>query len=219
MSDWLPEIRRSLSAAGLDPAREAEIALELDQHLSDRYAEMRSNGADDEDARQAALGELEEDARMRGELRRIERSESRLPPPGGPNRARLSPASGRTSATPPACCAETPASRHWPCANSAVASAPPPSFTRSSTNRPSGRSLTRTSTGWSRIDTTEARTRPNGSCCRSLISMNPRQSPHDRGGRDLPVRPQHRTSRRRSRTRQRRRRRAKTSLRPPASVR
>ena len=86
MSEWLPEIRRRLSAAGLDPAREAEIAQELDQHLADRYAEMRSNGADDEDARQAALGELDEDARMRGELRRIERSESRLPPPGAPNR-------------------------------------------------------------------------------------------------------------------------------------
>ena len=87
MPDWLPEIRRRLAAAGLDPAREAEIALELDQHLSDRYAEMRAAGADDEDARRAALGELDEDARMRGELRSIERKESNLPPPGGPNRA------------------------------------------------------------------------------------------------------------------------------------
>ena len=86
MSEWLPEIRRRLSAAGLDPAREAEIALELDQHLSDRYAEMRASGADDDEARRAALGELDEDARMRGELRRIERPESSLPPPGDPRR-------------------------------------------------------------------------------------------------------------------------------------
>ena len=89
MSEWLPEIRRRLSAAGLDPAREAEIAQELDQHLSDRYAEMRAAGADDEDARHAALGELDEDARMRRELRGIERAESRLPPPGTPNRGSL----------------------------------------------------------------------------------------------------------------------------------
>ncbi len=89
MSEWLPEIRRKLSAAGLDPAREAEIAQELDQHLSDRYAEMRAMGADDEDARRAALGELDEDRRMRGELRRIERRESTLPPPGDPRRPSL----------------------------------------------------------------------------------------------------------------------------------
>lgn len=86
MSEWLPEIRKRLGAAGLDPAREAEIAQELEQHLSDRYAEMRAAGADHDEAQRAALGELDEDARMRGELSRVERSESRLPPPGDPNR-------------------------------------------------------------------------------------------------------------------------------------
>jgi hypothetical protein len=86
MSDWLPEIRRRLAAAGLDPAREAEIALELEQHLADRYAEMRALGSDEDEARRAAFAELNDDVRMRGELARIERRESTVPRAGDPGR-------------------------------------------------------------------------------------------------------------------------------------
>ena len=57
MSRWRQEIRRRLEAANLDPAREAEIAQELEQHLDDRYAEMRAMGRSDDEARTAALAE------------------------------------------------------------------------------------------------------------------------------------------------------------------
>ena len=84
MPDWLPEIRRRLATAGLDPAREAEIAQEVAQHLDDRYAEMRALGADEAAARGAALAELDDDARLRQELTRVEPRESTLPPAGAP---------------------------------------------------------------------------------------------------------------------------------------
>ncbi|CAN5674949.1 ABC transporter permease [soil metagenome] len=86
MSDWLPEIRRRLAPAELDPAREAEIAQELAQHLDDRYAEMRALGSGEDEARQAALAELDDDARMRRDLLRSERRESTVPPTGDPGR-------------------------------------------------------------------------------------------------------------------------------------
>lgn len=86
MPDWLPEIRKRLAGAGLDPAREAEIAQELAQHLEDRYAEMRAEGFDAEEARRAALAELNDDARMRQELSHTEDAESTVPPAGDPGR-------------------------------------------------------------------------------------------------------------------------------------
>jgi predicted permease len=84
MSRWSVEIRRRLAAANLDPAREAEIAQELEQHLEDRYAEMRAMGRSDENARRAALAELADDRRMREELRRTIAAPPALPPPGAP---------------------------------------------------------------------------------------------------------------------------------------
>ena len=81
---WREEIRRRLAEANLDPAREEEIAQELEQHLEDRYAERRAMGHSDSAARQAAIDELREDIRMREELTRVERAPSSLPPAGTP---------------------------------------------------------------------------------------------------------------------------------------
>jgi putative ABC transport system permease protein len=81
---WREEIRRRLAEANLDPAREEEIAQELEQHLEDRYAERRAMGHSDSVARQAAIDELREDIRMREELTRVERAPSNLPPAGTP---------------------------------------------------------------------------------------------------------------------------------------
>ena len=92
MSQWLPEIRRRLAAAKLDPAREAEIALELEQHLDDRYREMRAEGLDEEDARRVALDELHDAGRMRTELTKVERRAQPVPQLGQP--ARRSPLGG-----------------------------------------------------------------------------------------------------------------------------
>ncbi len=84
MSRWRDDIRRRLAAANLDPAREAEIMQELEQHLDDRYAEMRATGRTDTDARAAALDELKEDIRMREELTGTIGRAISLPPPGTP---------------------------------------------------------------------------------------------------------------------------------------
>jgi putative ABC transport system permease protein len=59
MGTWKREIARRLAAAHLDPARESEIAEEMAQHLDDRYAEALADGASPDEARRAALAELE----------------------------------------------------------------------------------------------------------------------------------------------------------------
>ena len=75
MSDWKSEIRTRLSAAQIEPAREAEIIDELAQHLEDRFQEHRAQGAGDVEARQMALAELNDVHQMIGELRETERRE------------------------------------------------------------------------------------------------------------------------------------------------
>jgi hypothetical protein len=68
MNDRRDDVRRRLAAANLEPTREAEVALELEQHLEDqfgphpdvfaklvdggssRYAEMRAAGRSHEEA-------------------------------------------------------------------------------------------------------------------------------------------------------------------------
>ena len=60
MPDWRHAIERRLDGLRLPPAREAEVVEELAQHLDDRYADLRSGGASEEDARRDALAELDE---------------------------------------------------------------------------------------------------------------------------------------------------------------
>ena len=59
MPDWREEIAGRLSSLKLDSNRENEIVEELSQHLEDRYNELVSGGARDEDARSAVLMELD----------------------------------------------------------------------------------------------------------------------------------------------------------------
>ena len=61
MPDWREEITRRLSSLKLDSTRENEIVEELSQHLDDRYHELISGGATNEDARRDALMELDDD--------------------------------------------------------------------------------------------------------------------------------------------------------------
>src|SRR5262245_38511598 len=70
----------------LAPAREAEIAKEMAQHLEDRYAELLSGGAAAEEAYRAALAELSESEMLQQELRRVERPASQEPIALGTNR-------------------------------------------------------------------------------------------------------------------------------------
>ena len=58
MPDWGEEIVRRLSSLKLDSTREIEIIEELSQHLDDRYNELVTGGATDDDARRDVLMEL-----------------------------------------------------------------------------------------------------------------------------------------------------------------
>ncbi|HEX3472331.1 MAG TPA: ABC transporter permease [Silvibacterium sp.] len=58
MPDWRKEIARRLSSLRLEPTREIEIIEELSQHLEDRYDDLISGGATEEDARRDVLMEL-----------------------------------------------------------------------------------------------------------------------------------------------------------------
>src|SRR5471030_1533441 len=60
MPDWRYAIEQRLDGLRLPPAREAEVVEELSQHLDDRYAELRSGGAEEDRARRDALAELDE---------------------------------------------------------------------------------------------------------------------------------------------------------------
>ena len=57
---WTRDVRHVLAPLHLEPARDAEIAQELAQHLQDRYTELRHAGASDRTARREALGELDD---------------------------------------------------------------------------------------------------------------------------------------------------------------
>jgi putative ABC transport system permease protein len=79
MPEWKDEIKDRLASLNLDPAREAEIVEELAQHLNDRYAELRSSGATDEEASGTALAELNDGELLERELRRVEPQPCREP--------------------------------------------------------------------------------------------------------------------------------------------
>jgi predicted permease len=72
MINWKQEIRRRLAGLRLEPTREIEIVEELSQHLDDRYAELLSAGANDEQATRALLAELNDSEVLARELRRVE---------------------------------------------------------------------------------------------------------------------------------------------------
>ena len=58
MPDWREESARRLSSLKLDSTRESDIIDELSQHLEDRYLELVSAGATDDEARRDVLMEL-----------------------------------------------------------------------------------------------------------------------------------------------------------------
>ena len=84
MHEWSQEILKRLAGLNLPPAREAEIVEEVAQHLEDRYQELVTGGATEQEARRVALKELsDEDLLARG-LRRVEQEVAQEPlVPGG----------------------------------------------------------------------------------------------------------------------------------------
>lgn len=79
MPDWKVEIARRLSALNLVPAREAEIAEELSQHLDDRYNEMVAGGSTEDEARRETLKELSDENLLASGLQRVEQEVPREP--------------------------------------------------------------------------------------------------------------------------------------------
>jgi len=89
MSRWQAEIHARLREARLEPAREIEIARELEQHLEDRYAELVAAGAAPDAAARQTLDELRDHDLMRRELVHVERLEPQPPVLGDTRRAAL----------------------------------------------------------------------------------------------------------------------------------
>ena len=86
MPDWKQEITQRLANLKLEPTRDAEIVEELSLHLEERYRELLSGGAMEEEAYRTALADLSESETLRGELRRIEWQVTREPIILGSNR-------------------------------------------------------------------------------------------------------------------------------------
>jgi putative ABC transport system permease protein len=88
MPDWREEITKRFSSLKLDSTREVEIIQELTQHLEDRYLELVSGGATDEEARSDVLMELNsENLPTQGRLGMMRGASQELAAPGknGPN--------------------------------------------------------------------------------------------------------------------------------------
>jgi predicted permease len=79
MPDWKPEIARRLAPLKLDPVREAEITEELAQHLEDRFQELVSRGATEDQAQRTALAELSDEDLLTKGLRQVEQEAPRKP--------------------------------------------------------------------------------------------------------------------------------------------
>ena len=60
MRDWKSLIRERLAPLRLKPGAEADFVEELAQHLEDRYRESLSGGAEEDEAFQSAIAELED---------------------------------------------------------------------------------------------------------------------------------------------------------------
>jgi len=79
MPDWKPEILRRLAPLKLTPAREAEIAEEIAQHLEDRYQELLATGQSEDAAFRTVIDELKGEDFLARSLRPVERDLYREP--------------------------------------------------------------------------------------------------------------------------------------------
>jgi predicted permease len=70
MSDWKTIVRERLSGLHLQPTAESDLTEEFAQHLEDRYRELLSGGASEEEAYRATLSELNDMYLLREALRR-----------------------------------------------------------------------------------------------------------------------------------------------------
>jgi putative ABC transport system permease protein len=88
MPEWKEEIRKRLTGLKLAPAREAEIADELAQHLEDRYQELLTRGVTKAEAHRMALEELSYEDLLARQLRHVEQAVTQEPIPLGTTETR-----------------------------------------------------------------------------------------------------------------------------------
>src|SRR5438270_1507855 len=86
MPDFRGEIRARLASLQLSPAREAEIADELAQHLEDQYEQALSGGASEEEAARSVLTDLNVPDLLGRGLKQVERRVPQNPVPMGTSR-------------------------------------------------------------------------------------------------------------------------------------
>jgi hypothetical protein len=72
MPEWKQEIRRRLASLNLDPAHEAAIVEEVEQHLADYYAAALAGGATEAEAYEQSLAQLQSSEELWRELRHSE---------------------------------------------------------------------------------------------------------------------------------------------------
>jgi putative ABC transport system permease protein len=87
MPDWRALIAARLSLLSLRPEREREIVDELSQHLGDRYQELRTGGASEEEAVRLAIDEIDDEDLLVTGMRALRQAS--VPPaiaPGVPER-------------------------------------------------------------------------------------------------------------------------------------
>jgi putative ABC transport system permease protein len=89
MPDFTDDLRARLAPLGLSGAREAEIIEELSQHLEERYQELRSGGAGEEEARRLTLEELLDEDSLANHLRSLRQSHPYRPSTSGAPRRSL----------------------------------------------------------------------------------------------------------------------------------
>src|SRR3569833_3468794 len=73
MHDWKRIVQDRIAPLRLEPAAESDLAEEYSQHLDDKYRELRSGGASDEEAYRNAISELDDTYPLRTESGRAQR--------------------------------------------------------------------------------------------------------------------------------------------------
>ncbi|HEY1214743.1 MAG TPA: permease prefix domain 1-containing protein, partial [Bryobacteraceae bacterium] len=87
MPDWKRIVRDRIASLRLEPTAESDLVEEFSQHLEDRYRELRSGGASDEEAYRIALSELDDTYPLRAESGRAQRMAKYDPVPAGEARS------------------------------------------------------------------------------------------------------------------------------------
>jgi hypothetical protein len=83
MPDWKKIVRDRIASLCLEGAAEAELTEELAQFLEERYGELRSGGAGEEEAYRQTIAEVDDLSALRAELSGRRRAPGRDATPDG----------------------------------------------------------------------------------------------------------------------------------------